>query len=264
MLQTSPKQISPQLFDAANEYLARGWSVIPLLGKLPALDSWKEFQARVPTPGEMASWLNSHQKPPTGLAIVTGRVSDLVVVDCDTVTDAHYWKATFTKSPLAVATGRGGIHFYYRMPREFEVRNRAGIFRRHIDIRGEGGYIVAPPSVHPNGRCYVWQESLLGVELPTFDPAWIEAKPSMTPLPRLPDSENIRNVVAYIGRIRATSGEGGHNATFRAACKLRDVGVSATEAFSVLAHWNKTNACPPWSVPELRHKIESAYAREIK
>lgn len=64
---------------------------------------------------------------------------------------------------------------------------------------------------------------------------------------------------AYIQRIEAVAGHGGHNATFRAACKLRDAGLSAEEALAVLEHWNATNAKPPWSTAELRHKILSVY-----
>ena len=248
------------LLETANGYLARGWSVIPIVGKLPALPSWKEFQSRVPSSGEVTSWFTSNQKPPTGLAIVTGRVSGLVVVDCDTIADAHYWNANFPNTPLAVETGGGGFHFYYEMSMASEVRNRAGIFRRRIDIRGEGGYIVAPPSIHPSGRRYVRNNANLAAQLPNFDRAWIETNEQSASTVRLPTSTKIHNAVAYIDRIRAVAGEGGHNATFRAACKLRDAGLSGEEALTVLATWNETNASPPWSVAELAHKIMSAFA----
>lgn len=65
--------------------------------------------------------------------------------------------------------------------------------------------------------------------------------------------------MAYIRRIEAIAGSGGHNATFRAACKLRDSGLTATEAFQALVLWNETNASPPWSTKELAHKVDDAY-----
>lgn len=247
------------LRDIAHDYLGRGWSIIPLVGKRPALRSWKEFQSRLPTADEIANWLNSSQRPPTGFAIVTGRLSSLVVVDCDTIDDAHYWKANFPNTPFAVETGGGGFHFYYRMPAATEVRNRAGVFRRRIDIRGEGGYIVAPPSLHPTGRRYRWCGSNRADELPIFDRAWIETNVPNTSTARLPISPKIRSAVAYIGRIQAVAGEGGHNATFRAACKLRDAGLSVDEALTVLTNWNESNASPPWSFEELAHKVRAAF-----
>jgi hypothetical protein len=70
---------------------------------------------------------------------------------------------------------------------------------------------------------------------------------------------NIRDGIAYIRRIEAVAGNGGHNATFRAACKLRDSGLTAVEALKELSRWNETNATPPWSQKELAHKVEDAY-----
>ncbi len=246
------------LRETAHDYLALGWSIIPLVGKLPALRSWKEFQARLPIACEVANWFNSKQ-PPTGLAIVTGRLSGLVVVDCDTVEDADYWKVSFPNTPLVVETGGGGFHFYYRMPAAAEVRNRSGVFHRRIDIRGEGGYIVAPPSLHPNGRRYKWSSSHHADELPVFERNWIEVIEPNASTARLPVFPKIHSAVAYIHRIHAIAGEGGHNATYRAVCKLRDAGLSVEEALAVLTNWNESNASPPWSPDELTHKVASAY-----
>jgi len=78
-------------------------------------------------------------------------------------------------------------------------------------------------------------------------------------MPQTESTVQVRKAVAYISRIEAVAGEGGHNATFRAACKLRDAGLSPEEAFSVLSDWNETNASPPWSAKELEHKIRSAF-----
>lgn len=63
---------------------------------------------------------------------------------------------------------------------------------------------------------------------------------------------------AYIAHIRAISGQGGHNATFRAACKLRDSGLGEAEALAALVEWNETNAQPKWTVKELLHKVDDA------
>jgi hypothetical protein len=75
------------------------------------------------------------------------------------------------------------------------------------------------------------------------------------------DGQDVGREVDYLQKITAVAGEGGHNQTFRAACKLRDAGLTADEALVILSDWNETNAEPPWSATELTHKIASAYGR---
>lgn len=145
--------------EAALAYAARGWSVIPMQarGKRP-LVVWREFQQRIAGPDEIARWFRHW--PEANLGIVTGRVSGLVVVDVDA---AHGGPASVAAleaqhGPLAPtvesATGGGGRHLFYAHPGPL-VANRVGL-RPGIDLRGDGGCVVAPPSVHPNGRRYVW------------------------------------------------------------------------------------------------------------
>jgi hypothetical protein len=65
----------------------------------------------------------------------------------------------------------------------------------------------------------------------------------------------------YISKIVSVAGEGGHNAAFRAACKLREFGLPMEAAWPLLLAWNDMNATPPWTPKELRHKLEDAYER---
>lgn len=162
------------LRQAASAYLRRGWSFIPLVGKHPALKRWKEFQRRLPTAEEASAWFADRTHGVTGAGIVTGKLSGLVVVDCDTIEDAAYWRDHFSSSPLAVQTGRGGLHVYYQAPENLNVGNRVKIHRRQIDLRGEGGYVAAPPSMHPSGTRYAWVDQNIDLHqhLPMFDPAW--------------------------------------------------------------------------------------------
>ncbi len=244
---------------AASDYLARGWSLLPLFGKLPAIPAWKAYQSRLPTSFEVETWFADSTRPPSGLGVVTGMLSGLVVVDCDSQEDAAYWQEHYPSSPLVVSTGGGGVHFYYAIPKGEDVRNRAGVLGRKIDVRGEGGYATAPPSLHPSGKLYAWQAYDVSVRLPSFDAAWLVDKSQSARLPSSEQTGNVRNAVAYIRRIHAKAGEGGHNATFRAACKLRDAGLSEDEALQVLTDWNETNTVPPWSAADLVHKIRSAF-----
>jgi hypothetical protein len=250
-----------ELFARASEYVAYGWSVLPLCGKIPATP-WKSLQTRRPSTWELSEWFLDGPRRATGLAIVTGRISELIVVDCDSQADAAYWQSNFPLSPLVVETGGGGVHFYYALARGQIVRNRTRVLGRRIDLRGEGGYVATPPSRHASGQLYRWSSFERGATLPVFDPAWLQAdeqlKLSDACFPKT-NCRQVRNAVAYIQKIHAESGKGGHNATFRVACRLRDAGLLEPEALAVLCEWNETHARPPWSVAELEHKIRSAY-----
>ena len=217
----------------AFEYHDRGWPVVPVVGKAPAI-AWAAYQEKRPTLDQVRDWFAGHDY---NLAVVTGSVSELVVIDCDTSEDASWWEQRFPATPLVVFTGGGGKHFYYRYPAS-RVSNRTRMFGRRIDIRAEGGLVVAPPSVHPcTGRGYRWKpwDYYAFDEVPVFDVRWLrESSPRLAPRLDSPPSTRrtespIQNGVAYIGHIEAVSGSGGHNATFRAACKLRDSGLSAQE-----------------------------------
>ena len=165
-------------FHFATTYRDLGYSVIPLSGKIPALTSWKEFQSRRATEGEIRQWF-AGDHPARNIGIVTGRISDLVVLDADSANDAQWWLDHRPSSPLMTFTGRGGMHIYYRYPDGATIGNRAELFNRGIDLRGEGGYVVAPDSRHPDtGNIYTWSDREVfshysHSSIPVFDPKWV-------------------------------------------------------------------------------------------
>jgi len=170
-----------ELFSAAKDYLNQGFSVIPVMaipetGRKVALVKWEEFQHRRPSLDEVRSWfLHPEQFPALrngknklGLAIITGRVSgNLLVIDFDGEEPASEvlldlkkrYPDIFLKflNTWIVKTGKG-VHYYFRIkdPENLDPKlfgNRIGI-RPGVDIRAEGGYVVAPPSPHPSGSRY--------------------------------------------------------------------------------------------------------------
>jgi hypothetical protein len=149
-----------------------GFSVLPVgKDKRPALRSWKTYMNRRPSSSEISHWFQ--QNPDAGVAIVTGAVSKVVVLDEDVPGALNAYLASigerFPVTPIAI-TGRGGKHLYFQHPGA-EVRNFA---RRipDIDFRGDGGYVVAPPSVHPSGRQYKWLLSIFEFPLAPV-PGWL-------------------------------------------------------------------------------------------
>lgn len=126
----------------------RGWSIFPLKpgSKEPAI-SWKRYQFEYALPDEISNWAATN----CNVGIVTGAISRLVVLDCDTVAAIDEAEALGVAGTLTVGTSRGR-HFYFDHPGG-EVRNLAK-FRPGMDLRGDGGYVVGSGSVHPDGSLY--------------------------------------------------------------------------------------------------------------
>ena len=152
--------------------LRAGCSVIPLRprDKRPLLP-WTEFQRRRATEAEVtALWAAT---PDAGAAIVCGRISSLVVLDEDPRNGGNVSLAGFPSSHgPTVRTGSGGRHFYFAHPGD-TVPKIPGLLPG-VDLQGEGAYVVAPPSIHPNGRPYAWESGreLGAVPLPAL-PSWL-------------------------------------------------------------------------------------------
>ena len=156
---------------AALEYCRRGWPVLPIKAhdKRPLL-AWEPFQRTPPDEVAIRKWFA--RWPDADVGILTGAVSGLVVLDVDAqhqgLESLSRIEAAWSALPPTVEcrTGGGGRHLYYRHPGG-QVRNKAGL-SPGIDLRGDGGYVVAPPSIHPSGSVYEW--------LPRRSPADIEAR----------------------------------------------------------------------------------------
>jgi hypothetical protein len=228
-----------------------GLAVLPMSEEKKPLVPWKEFQYRLPTVSEMMSWKKEN------LGIITGRISNLVVVDCESREDAEWFWRNRGKSPVVVQTRRG-FHFYFQYPQGKEVRNATKVECSGVpryDVRAEGGYVLCPPSSHSEGE-YVWKKNMIHPkELPEFKVEW---RPEI-PTGDFGSDKRIKDGVAYIARINAISGQGGHDDTYRAVACLYDAGMSEAEALLAILEWNKANADPPWSERELLHKVKDVF-----
>jgi len=242
------------------EYRDRGFSVIPLRGKRPRV-AWKKYTERLPTVGELVHWFGemSQREACPNVGIVCGQISRLVVLDADSEDVAVEIASALPSTQLMSRTGRG-MHFFFQLGEGQVVPTRVRIAGIQLDVRGDGSYVVAPPSVHADtGTQYRWFTPIEYVDLddlPVFDPSWIDNQIGHS---QKPARITVKDGPAYIAHIRAICGQGGHNATFRAACKLRDSGLSEAEALVALIEWNRSNAQPPWTVRELLHKVKDAF-----
>ena len=129
---------------AALRLRKQGISVIPVGKDKKPLFPWKEFSERIATAKEIKKWWTKY--PDANLAIVTGKISDLTVVDIEEGGITNYLPETLT-----VKTGGGGYHFYYRYTDKFKNAVR---IKELTDIRNDSGYCIAPPSLHKSGKFY--------------------------------------------------------------------------------------------------------------
>ncbi len=152
------------LRDAALFYASLGWPVFPVEagGKKP-LTFHGCLDATTDTTQIKAWWLE-HKNANVGIATGNG----LVVVDVD---HSEIPEGLDVPESVKVKTGKG-FHYYYSYPKSFGyMKGGVNVSLPGIDIRGDGGYVVAPPSVHPNGSTYQW-------ELEPSEPLTLASAPS--------------------------------------------------------------------------------------
>jgi bifunctional DNA primase/polymerase-like protein/primase-like protein len=135
-----------RLLKAALGFAAQGWAVFPCRpgGKTPLVDDWP--RRATTDPRRITAWL--HRWPNANIAIVTGLRSGILALDVDYAPALEGLEARHGKLPATRrhSTGSGGLHYIYRYPTGANVRNSAGRLGKGLDVRGEGGYIIAPPS----------------------------------------------------------------------------------------------------------------------
>jgi predicted P-loop ATPase len=161
---------------AAQVYVESGWPVFPVQGKRP-LEDWKAWQTRLPTEAEIDSWDVYGE---FGLALACGELVRLVVVDLD----LHKCRAlgldpeevrrqveqVMGPTGRVASTGGGGEHWFYALREGVPApRNATGLWGLPVDLRGEGGYVVIPPS--PG---YRWLRECEAEELPEWRNEWLE------------------------------------------------------------------------------------------
>jgi len=148
-----------RMLEHALQYAERGFSVIPIKPDKKPFVPWADFQKRRATPEEIKTWWQKW--PGAMIGLCTGEISGLFVVDCDSEDGYLKIQEVLPDSiliPMA-RTPRGGWHLYFLFSKGMRETTRAAVIPG-VDIRGEGGYIVAPPSVNGTGKRYAWIEKL--------------------------------------------------------------------------------------------------------
>ncbi len=228
-----------------------GFHVFPIapMDKIPVtphglLDATREIERIV------TFWL---KYPDHNVGIRCGIESELVVLDVDG--DEGYaslreLEDQFEKLPptASVVTPRGGEHFYFRHPGKGGIRNTTGYPLPALDIRGDGGYVLAPPSVGPTGRRYEVDESVEIADLP----GWL--------LRMLVERQSARTTLGtyYALIVREGAKKGERNSDLlRLAGHLWSHGHEPEEVLELVAAVNEARCRPPVSIKELKKIVQS-------
>lgn len=140
----------------ALQYLDLGWSIFPVRSrtKIP-LVAWGIYQARRPTEEEVKQWFSGPDA--RSINIVTGKMSNLSVLDCDTPEALELARGLGLPQTPTVKTARGTHHYFRYKEGSRNFQKRADL--PNIDLRSEGGCITAPPSIHESGVEYAWLDN---------------------------------------------------------------------------------------------------------
>src|SRR5262245_1504652 len=222
--------------------------------KLPA--TARGFLDASKDPEIVQLWWRSN--PNYNIAIATGAVSNIFVADIDGLdaeAELRKLEAEHGALPPSVeAITARGRHVYFKMPNT-DVRNSTSRVAPGIDIRGIGGYVLAPPSIHPSGRRYAWSVDTANTLADA--PGWLLAKINGSTNGGTPPTE-------WRELIRGVA-EGARDCSIaRLAGYLLRRQVDPLVVLQLLQSWNATCCAPPLSAKDVDRIVNSIAGRELK
>ena len=244
-------------------YFSLGLNVIPVLGyqylkdhkfKSPMI-AWKRFQKEKINEKQIKYWWSKYEK--AGIGIITGKISNLVVIDFDSDESIKFGIENALFDTVVVRTKRG-FHAYFKYPENIEIPTVLNFSGIKLDIKSDGGYVLAPPTMYSLNEKYSFER---GKE------PWNIA---IAPLPEiilkaLPSNKTTVTVAKnkllefYNG---AKTGERNIALTKLAGSWIRD-GISYEECLNMAFLWNQKNN-PPLKNKEIEKTIKSIYNRHLK
>ncbi len=261
------KSPSPQ-HQAALRYAGRGWPVFPAhsvrdgrctcsrddcpiqrRGKHPrTMNGVKDAST---DPAQIDRWWTKW--PDANVAVATGSASGLFVLDVDPrnggqrslkqLVDGRDLPQTPT-----VRTGGGGLQFYFASPEGLQLKSRNSVLPG-LDVKGDGGYVIGPASIHKSGRTYVWASGLTPGKVPLVSlPRWLQKALSGRTRRDRTDGETAEPI-----------SEGGrHSYLVRMAGALRRQGALPEEIESAISMSNAARCVPPLPEKEVADIARSA------
>ena len=230
------------------QILELGYHVIPLATKrkIPLIQRWGKNSSCDPKVVE--SWEQLY--PQCNWGVVTGKKSGIVVIDVDPRHGGDtQWKRLTMRKKFETAvckTGGGGEHYYFSLPDGLTVTNTSLRSYPGIDIRGDGGQAVIPPSIHESGQKYEWIKAPWEVA-PIPIPAWLLKIINVTEFGQVPGEE-------FVGGQR-------NNSIYHQALMLARQGALVEFTLSAVKLWRDQSDAKDVADSEIEATVTSAYKK---
>ena len=263
-----PDRASPMEL-AAHTAVVSGLAVLPLKPreKTPltahgCLDASRSHE-------QVTAWWTRH--PDANIGVATGAPSGLFVVDVDGK-EGEAALTTFGTLPATVSVHTSkGRHLYFALPDGVRLGNSARRLGPQLDTRGDGGYVVAPPSFHPSGHAYYYApghspddidiaplpDTIARALQTVTTPPRATPSPSVT-IPKRADRSSLLKFRAWLRTVDCglADGQGRNQTAYRIACRALEC-MPLHEVREFVSAWNTANR-PPLSDAELTACINSA------
>ncbi len=251
------------ILESALENSKRGWAMLPVYG-IRADGACACGNLNCSSPGKHPKSKNGSkdatvdelkirqfcQSGTTNIGIATGRTSCLCILDVDPKNggDRSFLEIINKFGPLpktivALTGSEGGRHYYFKYP-ICGMRNKTNILPG-LDIRGDGGFVVAPPSLHKSGRNYMWEYS---------------SSPDNTAISEMPDwlldlILNKESKKQIEGGLWSVGGR--NNNLFKLASSLQGRGMETLAIHELITNENENRCQPPLDASEVKKIVES-------
>jgi len=285
--QTTKQNISPDsnnpILNAALGYARRGWHVFPAtwplnngkcscssykkkecgaIGKHPIEKGWQKKASSDPEVVK-AMW---NRNPQANIAIATGRRSGFFALDVDLKEDGPERLKELEEEhgllpdTIEAITGSGGRHIFFKYPECVTIKNEVR-FDRGLDIRSDGGLIIAAPSLHASGGQYKWNTEFNPDDYKLAEcPQWL-LKLIIGSVSSKGDLERVYQGEKF--HVNEIIPEGYRdNTLFKLGCSLRRKGLSPESIIQVLYTENEVRCIPPLPKEQVDAKIQSVLSYE--
>lgn len=233
--------------------ISRGWRVFPCgkRSKIPQLKAWQKFATN--DMSCIRSWLQKHGN--CNWAAVTGSKCGFLVLDVDGPEGADSLAQLVDEGnslpPTLTVTTSRGRHLYFLLPNGTNIRNSAGSLGPGLDIRGNGGYVVIPPSIHPSGHHYAYEDESAALAVA---PTWL--------LERLAAPENSKPAAGKDESIPISKGQR-HASLMSLAGSLRNADLGYKAILEALITENQRCSPPLW-IKEVKSIARSAAGYSVR
>lgn len=241
------------------------WTVFPIHYKTKRPITQHGFKDATSDIEQIKHWWTQH--PKAGIGLPTGRVNNIIVIDIDPRNNGNisFDRLIDENEPLPhtveCLTGGGGNHYYFKYDERVNKSTLKGY--EGIDIQGNGKYVILPPSIHPNGKQYHWEESSKPVSNNIADiPSWFIELTQRKEHSK--GKHQARPTSDYVKILQGVPHGERNNALMSLIGHLISRNIDYKEAFELVHIWNESRVNPPLEKDIVTRAFNNILRREAE